>query len=75
MGNDALKAVHGTEYTVGCTPCLLCKYITFNLGLVALFAHFSCSQCNAPLIILTSLAFGKAALPLKHFSTEEAEAF
>lgn len=23
LGNDALKAVHGSEYTVGCTPCLL----------------------------------------------------
>jgi len=23
IGNDALKAVHGSDYTVGCTPCLL----------------------------------------------------
>ena len=29
IGNDALKAVHGSDYTVGCTPCLLCKYLYF----------------------------------------------
>ena len=27
IGYEALKAVHGSEYTVGCTPCLLCKYL------------------------------------------------
>lgn len=30
IGNEALKAVHGSEYTVGCTPCLLCKSKRYN---------------------------------------------
>ena len=25
-GNKALKPVHGMEYTVGCIPCVLCKF-------------------------------------------------
>ncbi len=27
---DALTAVNGTEYTIGCIPCVLCKHRLIN---------------------------------------------
>ena len=26
-GNKALKATHDSEYSIGCIPCLLCKFL------------------------------------------------
>ena len=31
-GAEALRAVNGTEYTVGCIPCMLCKLGFLGFG-------------------------------------------